>query len=265
MRLRVPCPTLWPLCLALLAGGVPAVVAFAAADAGPQLIAQKPRWKNIEELKRFVAQGDTIACLEYGERLLNGDGVAADPAAAREVLAKAAAAGAGDALFRLGKLWHDGIGGPRDYGRAMELYADAARAGVPEAMHNVGAMLVSARGVKRDYVEGLAWFIVATKNGAVSDAEQRTRERLAKRPQDIAAAEGRAKEIAKALQQVKDEAARPRYVVRDGAGAGAAGAPATPALPKSIAPPKAESAEKVKLDLAPKLDAPKPTLDLPKN
>jgi TPR repeat protein len=253
-----PSPTLFLLLCVLVAGAAPR--AAAASDSGPQLIAKGPRWKNVEELKRYADQGDTLACLDYGGRLLSGEGVAADPAAARQYFARAAAAGSGDALFRLGKLWHDGIGGARDYGEAIKFYGEAAQAGVPEAMHNVGAMLVSARGVTRDYVEGLAWFIVAAKHGAVSDAEQRTRDRLAKRPRDIAAAEERAKEIVQALKQAKDDAARPRYAVRGESGPGA---PVRSSPP--LAPPKVETGGKVKVDVGPKLEAPKPPLDLPKS
>ena len=250
--------TLSVLCCVLAAGVT--LSAWAMADSGPQLIAKGPRWKNVEELKRFAEQGDTLACLEYGGRLLSGEGVAVDAVAARQFFARAAAAGSGEALFRLGKLWHDGIGGERDYGEAMKFYGDAAQAGVPEAMHNVGAMLVSARGVQRDYVEGLAWLIVAMKNGAVSDAEQRTRERLAKRPQDIAAAEARAKELLAAFKTPGAEAARPRYVVRGGPAA-----VRPPSVPSPLAPPKVETEKKVKVDVGPKLEAPKPTLDLPKS
>src|SRR6185369_13200425 len=103
--------------------------------------------------------------------------------------------GINNAWFRLGKIYSDGLLGAPDYERTLDYYTRAARAGVPEAQHNLGAMLVSARGVKRDLVEGLAWLIVATKSGAVSEAEIQVRDRLAKRPADIKAAEARAQEL----------------------------------------------------------------------
>ncbi len=227
------------------------------ADAAPQLISTGPRWKTVEQLQRYAAEGDPRAAYELGDRLLAGDGVAADPVAARTWLEKAAQGGVGEAMFRLGKLHHDGIGGPRDAVRSLDYYAQAARAGIPEAQHNIGAILVSGRGVKRDYVEGLAWLIVATKSGAVSDAEQRTRERLAKRPGDIAAAEARAEELWAAL---KDPARRDEAMPR----VGSAGAPADLRAPK-LAEPKRDAPPKVKVDLGPGLAVPKPQLDLPKN
>jgi len=275
-RVENPMPRFSPtlLCVALLLGPTwiaaadrPSAKESPVRDAVPQLISKGPRWKTIPELQRFAAEGDPLACLEYAERLLNGDGVPPDATQAREYFSRAAAAGSGEAFFRLGKLHHDGLGGPRDYGRALENYGAAARAGIPEAQHNIGAMLVSARGVRRDYVEGLAWLIVATKNGAVSDSEQRTRERLAKRPADIARAEERAKEILAALPNPRlAEIATPRFTL-----AGTSNVPpppnpaAAPKLPSSVtAPPKA-APKKVPVDLGPGIQAPKPELDLPKN
>ncbi len=155
--------------------------------------AKGPAWKNVEELRGYADRGDTDACFELGDRLINGDGVAANVKEARNYFERAASAGHPDALFRLGKIYHDGLGVERNRARGFDFYTQAAQRGVPEAMHNVGAMLVSGRGVKRDYVEGLAWLIVATKHGAVSMAEQQVRERLKRRPDDLTRAEARAK------------------------------------------------------------------------
>jgi hypothetical protein len=155
----------------------------------------KPKWTNVEQLKKFAAKGDPQACLELAERLLYGDEVPKDIKQAVPLLEQAGQGGIADAWFRLGKIYHDGLLGAPDYERTLDYYARAARAGVPEAQHNIGAMLVSARGVKRDLVEGLAWLIVATKTGAVSDAEMKVREQLGKRPADLRAAEIRAEEL----------------------------------------------------------------------
>ncbi len=177
----------------------------AGVNTAPQLISTTggggaPPWHDTKELTAFAAQGDPQACLQLGLRLLEGDAeVRRDPVRARVLLEQAAKSALPDALFRLGKMHHDGLGGPRDYGKAIENYTAAARRGVPEAQHNLGAMLVSGRGVKRNYVEGLAWLILAGRSGAVADSEARVRERLAKRPADIQAAEARAAELASVL------------------------------------------------------------------
>lgn len=225
-------------------------------DVPPQLISSGPKWKNVEQLQRIAAQGDPKACFELGDRLLNGDGLAADPVAARGWLEKAARGGVAEAMFRLGKLHYEGIGGPKDVELALDYYAQAARLGIPEAQHNIGATLVSGRGVKRDYVEGLAWLIVAEKNGAVSDAVTRTREHLSKRPGDVAAAEKRAAELIELLKNPdKRASATPRFTT----------AGARPATPPPITEPKQEAPGKVKVDLGPTLAPPKPELTLPKS
>lgn len=173
-------------------------------DGAPVLVSTDgggPKWKNLAQLEEYAAKGDPAACFELGDRLMTGNGLPTNVERARPLFQKAADGGIADAWFRLGKIYHDGLSVDQDYAEAFNYYVEAARRGVPEAQHNVGAMLVSARGVKRDYVEGLAWLIVATKHGAVSMAEAQTRERLAKRPADIAAAEKRATEL---LQAIKD-------------------------------------------------------------
>lgn len=235
--------------------------AAAAADSAPQLVSTGPKWKNVTELRQFAERGDPQACFELGDRLLTGDGVPKNESEARRWLEQAAQGGVPDAMFRLGKLHHDGIGGPKDFARSIDYYAQAARAGIPEAQHNIGAMLVSGRGVKRDYVEGLAWLIVATKSGAVSDAEQKTRAHLAKRPQDIAAAEQRAAELTAALKNPATVAeAQPRISLGSGQ-ARAAPPPPRVNLPR----PVVEEPKKIRVDLGPKLTAPKPELELPKS
>jgi len=200
------------------------------ADAPPQLISTKgggPKWTTIEQLKQFAAKGDPQACLELGDRSLEGDGVPRDVTKAATLFEQAAKGGLASGWFRLGKIYHDGLADVPDYGRALEYFTTAAKAGVVEAQHNIGAMLVSARGVKRDYVEGLAWLIVAKQSGAPSDAETQVRTRISRRPADIAAAETRAAEIAKDL---------PRATVRATL-TGAPGKPATPTLPAALEKP----------------------------
>jgi hypothetical protein len=159
----------------------------------------KPKWSNEEQLKRYAAKGDPQACFELAEYILYGDESSRDLKQVVRLLEQAAQGGIPNAWFRLGKIYHDGLTGAPDYGRALEYYTRAARSGVAEAQHNIGAMLVSGRGVKRDLVEGLAWLIVATKSGAVSGAEIQVRDRLAKRPAEIKAAETRAGELREKL------------------------------------------------------------------
>jgi len=219
-----------------------------ALDEIPELISRDgggSRWKDTKELKALAAKGDPQACFALGTRMVFGDEeIPVDLPKAHALLTTAAAGGVADAHFRLGKLYHDGAGVTRDYAKALEHYTAAARQGVPEAQHNIGSMLVSARGVKRNYVEGLAWLLVAEKHGAGSDAVELVRQRLAKRPADIRAAEARAAEIASDLPHA--------WVARDEA-------------PAPVGPPKASPPPTV----APKIEPPvvtpaipPPTIDL---
>ena len=184
--------------LSLLAAAVP--LRCRAQDEAPKLLsttggAGRQPWKNLAELQKAAAAGNSEACLQLGFRYETGDGVDQDYARARTLYEEAAAAGVADAIYRLGKLHQDGLGVGSDPAYARDLYEVAALAGVPLAQYNLGIMLVSARGGRRDYVEGLAWLIVASRNHIEADGEKQVRERLAKQPQVIAAAGRRAEEL----------------------------------------------------------------------
>jgi hypothetical protein len=228
----------------------------AAGDAPPVLLSTKgnaPKWKTIDQLQQFAAQGDPKACFELGARCLEGDEVPQDTPRAISLFERAAKGGVTDATFRLGKIYHDGLGVPVDYVRALDYYTTAAQAGVLEAQHNIGAMLVSARGVKRDFIEGLAWLIVAGKSGDPSDAETQVRNRLAKRPADIKAAEERALEIAKDLRNATVRAVPTGLAVK----------PTPPAAPKpAVSTPILPPVEKPVIT-APKLETPPPVTLIP--
>lgn len=155
-----------------------------------------PKWKTIDQLKKFAERGDPQARFQLAELLVEGSGdLPKDVKHAAALFEQAAQAGVVNGWFRLGKIYHDGLAGSRDYGRALEYFALAARGGVSEAQHNIGAMFVSARGVRRNYVEGLAWLIVGAKSGVGQSAVEQVRARLAKKPREIEAAESRAAEI----------------------------------------------------------------------
>jgi uncharacterized protein len=180
----------------------------AADDSKPQLLSTTGsegganQWQSIEDMQKAAEQGNPVANYELGEMYLSGSGVALDVAKAVSFLERAADAGHAKAAFRLGKLNADGEVVPKNLPQAFLRYSAAAKAGVAEAQHNIGAMYASGRGIKRDYVEGLAWLIVAARNGAEADGEKQLRDHLtrAKRPEIIASAEARADVIIKEIQ-----------------------------------------------------------------
>jgi uncharacterized protein len=175
-------------------------------EAAPVLVTtegESTSWSSVPELIAAAEKGDARAAFQYAQLLENGDQVARDPARALLFYRRSAEGKHADALFRLGKIHHDGLLGVSvDYRQAIDHYRAAAAAGVPEAMYNLGAMLVSARGVRRDYVAGLAWLLVAEQHGASAEGGvEQVRQRLARRPDQIAAAEQRAQVLAEQLQK----------------------------------------------------------------
>lgn len=193
----------------LLSGSVPVL----GADQAPELVSKTggagATWESPEAVRKAAESGDLEAVLELGKMYEFGRDVPEDPLKARGLYLQAAAGGKTEADFRLARLLSEGLGGPADLPGAYDRYLKAARAGLPLAQYNVGAMLASARGVRRDYVEGLAWIILATRDKEVDPAgEQRLRERLARRPQDIAAAERRAAALQQEIDEAKEAARR---------------------------------------------------------
>ncbi|HKB91098.1 MAG TPA: tetratricopeptide repeat protein [Opitutaceae bacterium] len=187
---------------------VPGAIKLGAQDSKPKLTSTTgSKWKSLDELKNAAEKGDPAACAQLAPLYEDGDQVPKDLNRAIELYNQAAQGGQGDAAFRLGKIYHDGLGVSMDQTKAFGYFLQGAKAGISEAQYNVGAMLVSGRGVKRDFVEGLAWLIVATRSGTDPQGEKQVRERLARRPNDIAAAEKRAQDLEKEIANQKTKQA----------------------------------------------------------
>jgi uncharacterized protein len=237
-----------------LVGSIPAIDLFAKEDSKPKLISTtggkgaENAWATTAEMEKAAEAGNAVACYQLGEMLLAGDGVAVDVTRAVALLERAADAGHPKASFRLGKLFADGEVVTRDLAKAYLRYTAAAKAGEAEAQHNLGAMYASGRGVKRDYVQGLAWLIVATKNGADAESEEQLRAHLLKgrRPDMITAAEARALVITKELRKTDASDAtaqssearndKPKPIMTDSS-ADQRKTPPPPPSPTRIAPP----------------------------
>ncbi len=214
-------------------------VARAADDSRPELVSTtggNNSWSSVEEMQKAAEAGNPEAGYQLGEMYLNGVQVPVDTTKAVALLERAADAGHANASFRLGKLNADGEVIPKNLPQAFVRYQAAANAGVAEAQFNLGAMYSSGRGVKRDYVEGLAWLIVATKNGADPTGEKQLRDHLtkAKRTAMIADAEKRADVLSKNAA--------------DGKATAGGAAVASPSEGAPVAPAASRPDNKVKLD-----------------
>jgi uncharacterized protein len=238
----------------VLLGG--AAVSALAADTPPVLLSPTgddggPR--TVAELIAAAEAGHSYPAFQYAQLLeLGAHDVPQDFVRALHFYRIAAEGGEPNARFRLGKVHHDGLlGVPRDYARAMAYYRSTVPA-IPEAIYNLGAMYVSGRGVRRDWTEGLAWLLVATDHGLGEAAVAQVKQRLARQPATIAAAEKRA-------EALRVEIASPSRPSVPEPGARPEAAPAPPRPRVEVERPAPPSLAAPKLTLEP----PRPTIALP--
>jgi hypothetical protein len=90
------------------------------------------------DLARLAAQGDTRSMLGLAYMRLNPDAGGFDPAAAVDLLTRAADAGSPEAQFELAKLYEQGLGVEPDPARALALYRMAAAQGFADAINDLG-------------------------------------------------------------------------------------------------------------------------------
>ncbi len=94
----------------------------------------------------------------YGQALLDGRGVAADPIEALAWFRKAAASGHLMAINMVGRCFEKGWGVAEDRAEAARCYARAAEGGLDWGMYNYGSALALGAGVEKDEAAALGWF-----------------------------------------------------------------------------------------------------------
>jgi TPR repeat protein len=118
-----------------------------------------------QEAARWIAAAARAGMVEaqilYGQILLEGRGVPADPAVAFGWFRTAASSGTVKAETMLGRCHELGWGTPVDLLRAMEIYAAGAQRGYDWAQYNLASLL--ARGGRR--AEAFRWFRAAAEQG----------------------------------------------------------------------------------------------------
>ena len=129
-----------------------------------QLLSIEPgraaRW-----VRSAAARGVPAAQVRLGRMLLEGTGVARDPAQAFASFTRAAASGDADAHNMLGRCHEQGWGTAVDLRKAAECYAAAAVSGHAWGEYNLGNLLFEGRGVRRDRGEALYWYGRAARRG----------------------------------------------------------------------------------------------------
>ena len=109
-------------------------------------------------LKAGAEAGLAQAQAAYGQALLDGRGVAADPVAALGWFRKSAVGGDAMGMNMVGRCFEKGWGTAEDRAEATRWYARAAQAGLDWGMYNYGSALALGAGIEQDEVAALAWF-----------------------------------------------------------------------------------------------------------
>ena len=202
-----------PLLLALCAGLL-AVGSGRGADSAPVLLSQTgggTSWSTVAELNAAAQRGNAQACAQLGEILLRGSDVPPDGPRALALLEQAARAGEASAAFRLGMLLESGDSVAPDPARAVAYFRAAAAGGIAEAFRNVGVAYSTGRGVKRDYAEAYGWLLLAQQRATAGTVADELRAYLTqlRRPELLAAGEGRAPALERELAQTSVAKALP--------------------------------------------------------
>jgi len=109
-------------------------------------------------LERAAREGVAVAQLHYGQRLLDGHGVAADPRAALRWFHAAAQGGLAMAMNMIGRCLDQGWGTPEDPAAAAPWFRAAADRGLDWGMYNLATLMALGRGVAQDRAAALDLF-----------------------------------------------------------------------------------------------------------
>lgn len=116
--------------------------------------------KALNGFRELAEGGDAVSQYYLGLMIANGNGVAADPAAAAAWLEKSAVQGYGRAQNALGELYFYGRGVSTDYERAREWFQKAANQGLAAAQRNLAHYyLIQGRA---GYPKAVFWLKKAT-------------------------------------------------------------------------------------------------------
>ncbi len=109
-------------------------------------------------LEQAAQGGMALAQLYYGQFLVDGCGVSADPRAALHWFHKAAQAGLPMAMNMVGRCFDQGFGVEEDPAQAVPWFRAAAEQGLDWGLYNLATMLTLGRGVAEDKAQALELF-----------------------------------------------------------------------------------------------------------
>ncbi|RYD36570.1 MAG: hypothetical protein EOP86_05625 [Verrucomicrobiaceae bacterium] len=106
--------------------------------------------EGLSWLKKGAENGCLRAMVTMANFLVTGTGVPKDPAAAKALLDKAAAAGDGEAYEALSLLYETGTGVPKDPAKALELLNEASKRNSVKAMLKLAVRYLNGTGTPKD-------------------------------------------------------------------------------------------------------------------
>jgi len=135
---------------------------------GPEEIRRRlsgPRAEVAAFVRAAAYAGSAEAQARYGQMLLDGDGIAADPQAGFTWFERAALSGHLEAANMVGRCYDLGWGVAVDRVKAAAWFRQAAARGLTWAKYNYATMLALGRGVVRDRETALELFREAADEG----------------------------------------------------------------------------------------------------
>jgi TPR repeat protein len=121
----------------------------------------------LEELKAAALKGDADAMLEYGGRLVQGQGVDTNTTDGLNWLQRAAEAGNAKAWYAIGVVYSNGLGVPLDLQKSVSYYRKGAEAGDADCQTAMGMFYQAGdripSGIKTDPEEAAKWYSMAAE------------------------------------------------------------------------------------------------------
>jgi TPR repeat protein len=125
---------------------------------------------SLDQLKSMAEKGNTDAMLEFGERLIQGQGTEVNIDEGLQWLQKAADAGNHQAWYDLGFVYSNGLKDSVDIGEAMKYFRKGADLGNADCQTSMGLIYQAGEripgGLKAaDPVEAAKWYGMAAEQG----------------------------------------------------------------------------------------------------
>jgi TPR repeat protein len=137
-----------------------------------QLIDQGDVADGVALLQEVADENFAPAQHQLARMYETGEGVAADPALARQWTERAAAAGNVRAMHDLGVYFARGQDSPADEAASFRWFRQAAEFNLADSQFNLGVLYQQGRGVGASSEEALFWFMLAARQGDEGAAER---------------------------------------------------------------------------------------------